>query len=244
MDKPVTKSLRFTLAALGITTALIMVAFPWLLQKAGMNLLALQMLKQLSSQAAASSSIPVSLPDKECHGPWYAGFLAQADGEIEKRNRLWIQAALCEPELIDFMHISSPQDARLASQVLEAFPDNAEAWFWDAEIETDPDEKIASYERGLALAPVNSRQWLLLGNLLLDKGRRLEDEAILRQAMQAFLQACKTGDYGSNGCMGAGSVAEELGDIPLAIQYYHMSHFDWCLRRAVELEQQLQQKQP
>ena len=94
-----------------------------------------------------------------------------------------------------------------------------------------PESAIDLYRQGLALAPDDGRRWLALGELL-----RASDPTA---AEEAYLQACRHGDPGANGCLGAGWLAEQRGDLLRAIEIYRLSNWEGARREADALEQQL-----
>ena len=59
-------------------------------------------------------------------------------------------------------------------------------------------------------------------------------------ALDAFLQACRHGDPGANGCARAAAIAAERGDLEAAIRYYRLSNWSEAEARARELEQRLE----
>jgi tetratricopeptide (TPR) repeat protein len=120
----------------------------------------------------------------------------------------------------------------LARRAIAAQPDNASGYFWLASLlaAEAPDEAIALYRQGVSLAPEDGRGWLALADLL----RAAGDDAL-----DAYLQACLHGDPGANGCLRAGSLAEERGDVAAAIEYYRLSNWDTARSKAAELEQRL-----
>jgi tetratricopeptide (TPR) repeat protein len=99
-----------------------------------------------------------------------------------------------------------------------------------------PAEAIDLYRTGLQLSPHDGHRWLALAELL-EPG----DPAA---ALEAYLQACRNGDPGANGCLRAGSLAEGDGDFSAAIEYYRLSKWSGALDRADELERQLVAGQP
>ncbi len=97
--------------------------------------------------------------------------------------------------------------------------------------QAQPERAIQLYRQGLEGKPNDGVRWYELGDLLVD----IDPMA----AIEAYLQSCIQGDPGKHGCDGAGKIAESLGDIPLAIQYYRRSGWEGAQQRAAELEQGL-----
>lgn len=95
-----------------------------------------------------------------------------------------------------------------------------------------PEAGAAQYYELLLLRPHDGVYWRELGDLL----REHDPNA----AIEAYLQSCRNGDPGSNGCYRAGLTAESQGDYENAIQYYRYSKWEGALKRAVELEAQLE----
>ena len=91
-----------------------------------------------------------------------------------------------------------------------------------------PDRAIQLYRQGLEAKPYDGVRWYELGDLLA--------ETDPHAALAAYHQSCHNGDPGSHGCYGAGLMAEEIGDIPLAVQYYRQSRWENAQQRADELE--------
>jgi hypothetical protein len=58
------------------------------------------------------------------------------------------------------------------------------------------------------------------------------------EALEAYVQSCLNGDPGANGCLRAGALAEQQGDIDAAIGYYRLSKYQESLDRAAALEAQ------
>ncbi len=96
---------------------------------------------------------------------------------------------------------------------------------------TTPDEGAALYRRGLRLSPGDGAAWLALADLL-----RYSDPAA---AEEAYLQACRHGDPGANGCLRAGTLAEARGDTATAIEYYRLSNWEGAQEKAAALERLL-----
>lgn len=177
----------------------------------------------------------LSIQPDNCRYYWFQGFADHFNGNVSERNENWLKAIQCDPGLVLLLHGLYPEDLELAQMVLRAQPESAEAWFWLGDM--IPERKIEYYQRGLALDPTDGRRWLVLGSML----KRID----LQAALQAYLQACYNGDPGANGCLGAGSIAEQLGDPETAILYYRMSRWAPARQKGDELEQQLsRQGQP
>ena len=93
--------------------------------------------------------------------------------------------------------------------------------------EPKPERAIELYRQGLEGKPYDGVRWYELGDLLADTDPQA--------ALVAYHQSCYNGDPGSHGCYPAGLLAEELGDLPLALQYYRLSRYEGAVQRAAEL---------
>jgi tetratricopeptide (TPR) repeat protein len=94
-----------------------------------------------------------------------------------------------------------------------------------------PKRAIQLYRQGLQAAPHDGVRWYELGDLL--KG------ADPQAALEAYHQSCYNGDPGHHGCYPAGLIAEEFGDIQLALHYYRLSKWDEALKKVDQLEDSL-----
>jgi tetratricopeptide (TPR) repeat protein len=99
-----------------------------------------------------------------------------------------------------------------------------------------PERAVALYQQGLTLNPYDGVRWRELGDLLRDT----DSEA----AKEAYYQSCRYGDPGSHGCLEAGRIAEEQGNLEEAIRFYKLSLWQPVLDRANMLEKQLETQQP
>jgi len=168
-----------------------------------------------------------------CRANWHRGVVAKALGKERESGDAWAALIRCSSHFIWLLQIVAPLDHELAELAVEVQPENAEAWFWLADIhfETSQGDPIPLYKHGLQLDPQNGVRWCELGRAL----AREDPHA----AIEAFLQCCHHGDPGANGCWKAGQTAEKLGLIEDAIRYYRLSHWDTPLARANELEAKL-----
>jgi tetratricopeptide (TPR) repeat protein len=202
--------------------------------------------EQHVSESVFSLNKDLSIDQSDCRSLWFLGLLFHHQGKAEARDREWEQLLQfnCSPYYVSFIRALMPTDLKYALTAKEYYPQNADNWFWVAEIYdsyvTGYQQEASSYplaikyyQQGLLLAPNNGQAWLLLGHAIRNSG------GDLKQAVAAYEQACLKGDSGSVGCYYAGKYTEVLGDIPSAIRYYRLSHLQTALERAQELEKQL-----
>ncbi|WP_374686266.1 O-antigen ligase family protein [Promineifilum sp.] len=190
------------------------------------------------SESVEAGRAALALADGNCRAEYYKGLAHHAAGDQTERAAAWARLFGCSADYIAYVAVLAPDDADLARQAIAAQPGSADGYFWLASLVAQanahpsaPDEAIALYRLGLNFAPSDGRRWLALAQLL--RGR--DDTA----ALEAFLQACRHGDPGANGCLGAGQLAEARGDPSAAIGYYRLSNWPGALDRADALERQL-----
>ena len=94
-----------------------------------------------------------------------------------------------------------------------------------------PEEGAAIYYELLHRRPRDGIYWRELADML----REYAPDA----AIEAYLQSCKNGDPGKHGCYEAGRLAEKMGRIDDAIQYYRLSVWPPSLEQANRLERQI-----
>ncbi|MBX7252603.1 MAG: hypothetical protein K1X50_11525, partial [Candidatus Promineofilum sp.] len=183
-----------------------------------------------AAQAAAAAE---PLTAARCRAGWYEGLLLHEAGDIARRSAVWGDLLACAADYTGYMAVLAHDDAALAQQALTVQPDNPAAYFWLASLSAPdkPDEAVALYRQGLALAPGDGRRWLALAELL---DGRDEDGAL-----DAYLQACLHGDPGANGCARAAAIVAARGDLETAIRYYRLSNWSEAQAMADELERQI-----
>jgi tetratricopeptide (TPR) repeat protein len=202
------------------------------------NLLALQTARVLLAGGPLPEASRFGALVKDCRASWFLGALENQAAARPALNDYWRTAVQCDPQRAGMLWAYYPLDLALARQVNEAQPDSAQGWFWLAEL-TDPEETtelIDYYRHGLAIDPSDSYRWRLLGDLLV----KVND---LSAALEAYRMACRTGDAGGHGCLGAGRITEQMGDYEAAIGFYRMSRLPELWERATSLEEKLH-KQP
>ena len=169
---------------------------------------------------------------QDCRINWQISLLAlradiPPDIEINMQNMLD-----CSPKSVDWLILIAPQRTDLALRAAKLYPEEAQIWLWLGDLaKTAEDPTLADkyFTESTRLDPYYGLAWCRLGRIK-------ESQELLDEALYAFWECCQNGDPGSNGCYGAGRIAENLGDIPSAIQYYRRSHWQPALARADELE--------
>ncbi len=96
---------------------------------------------------------------------------------------------------------------------------------------SQPERAIQLYNQGLQTKSWDGIRWYELGDLLRDSNSQA--------ALEAYKKSCYLNDPGNHGCYPAGLVAEELGDVHSAMQYYRLSNWEGAQQRLIELEQAL-----
>lgn len=187
---------RRNLAAL--TTAKAILADPALLAPAGQQI--------------------ATLSGRDCRINYLYGLILTDNQQQAAGNTAWERAIACNPAFIYLLESSVPENRQLAQFAIQQQPAEAEAYFWLAALESQPNPEAAIrlYQQGLQLSPNDGWRWSLLGNLLADRDQQA--------ALEAYLQSCQHGDPPAGGCRAAGRLAESLGDPALAIHYYRLSH--------------------
>jgi tetratricopeptide (TPR) repeat protein len=218
----------------GITLAILVIlslTWPWLETAFQRNRLALQTADGLLAGGPLAEAGQFGALAQDCRASWLLGVIENQTPGKPGLNEYWRTAIQCDPQRAGMLWAYYPRDLDLARQVNAAQPESAEGWFWLAEL-TDPEqtaELIDYYRHGLAIDPSDSYRWRLLGDLLV----KVED---LPAALEAYRMACRTGDAGGHGCLGAGRIAEQMGDYEAAIGFYQMSRLPELWERAKELE--------
>ncbi len=168
-----------------------------------------------------------------CAPSWFAGLQQNAAGETAARDAAWTSLLDCTDRFIPFMAVLAPDNAALATEAIARQPAAAAGHFWLAEqlAISEPAEAVGVYLEGLRYAPGDGRNWLALGDLLA--------ESQPAAAQEAYLQACLNGDPGANGCLRAGGIAEQQGEMQRAIEIYRLSNYAGARERADRLESAL-----
>jgi tetratricopeptide (TPR) repeat protein len=201
------------------------------------NLLALETARGLlagESLPEASQFEPLAT---DCRASWLLGVRKNQAAAQPTLNEYWRHAIQCDPQRAGMLWAYYPLDLGLARQVNAAQPKSAQGWFWLAELTAaeQTDQLIEYYRQGLAIDPSDSYRWRLLGDLLV----KADD---LAAALEAYRMACRTGDAGGHGCLGAGKIAEQMGDYGAAVGFYRMSRLPELWERAEKLAEQWQER--
>ena len=215
--------------SVALLLAISALAFP--VNRAGQ--LAVHALLDPSADAFATADSLRELSSRNCRAGWYEGLVRHLMGDADGRAVAWGGLVGCSANYTEYMAVLAPIDIELARAAIVAQPESAAGYFWlaPALAAEAPDEAITLFQQGLELSPTDGQRWLALAELL-----ETRDQAA---ALDAYLQACKNGDPGANGCLRAGGVAEAQGDVTAAIEYYRLSKWSGALERANELEKQI-----
>lgn len=202
----------------------------------------------LSNRLTSSSTLDAltDLSNQDCSIHRFRGLVADRLGRVAESDESWWALTACPSDVVvGMLRGTLSQRTDLAEAFARSRPDSVDAWLWLAETATKSSADwavpqteserlrvIEAYRRALALSPSMSVTWVRLGYLLAAQN----DPSA---AIEAYLNACRTGDAGFNGCYRAGLTAEGTGDIAAAIQYYRLSRWPPAWQQADQLEQQL-----
>jgi tetratricopeptide (TPR) repeat protein len=212
------------LISIGVLTAALVGAHLWASWQWNLNALNL----------IHTKGIPKSIMDLDCPQIWLTGMIAGQRGDHTAQRQAFKQVMRCSPDYLPLIQAVLPKDLEIAQLATQYYPMNAKAWFWlgEAAILTDPHEAQQAYFRTVALAPHNGLGWCRLGI-------SYQQTSELEKAAEAYLNCCLNADPGKNGCVNAGRVMEQLGDLNQAIEYYRLSQWEEALKRAKELDAML-----
>lgn len=190
------------------------------------------------ADVGASTAALGELSAENCSARWYEGLVRHMNGDSDGRGAIWRDLLGCSDDYTGYMSVLAADDVALARHAVAVQPNSAASHFWlAAAVSADtPAEAIELYRTGLRLSPHDGHRWLALAELL--------EPGEPAAALEAYLQACRNGDPGANGCLRAGSLAEGDGNFAAAIEYYRLSKWSGALDRADELERQLVAGQP
>ena len=185
------------------------------------------------SQGSASFTSNISEPAFSCNESWLKTMALYKTGGLPE-EAAWQAVLTCGPDYLPLLQAVQPANRKLAEQAATLYPNNAKVWFWLGEINNPKDgaSALEDYQKAVSLDPSYALAWCRVGSALESANRTQE-------AADAFLNCCRLGDPGSNGCYGAGRMEEKLGNPEKAIEYYRLSLWGGALQRADELEKQL-----
>ncbi len=179
---------------------------------------------------AAQSLEPLAKED--CRVYWQVVMLGSAGGNSANLDDPMGELLACTPRSIDWLLLVAPERSDLALQATQLYPQEPKAWFWLGDLAKASGDQLEAkqyFTESVRLDKAYALAWCRLGLIN-------ENEGLIADAEEAYLQCCQNGDPGSNGCYGAGRMAEKLDDIPNAIRYYRRSHWLPALERADMLE--------
>jgi tetratricopeptide (TPR) repeat protein len=222
--------LRSGLLILSLTAACILLFQPF--QR---NLAFSQGLKAIIVQPGnydRAFSLLTPIIGEDCRVNWQIILLANGNGKPQEVESYINNLLACSPESVYLLLTIFPTRVDLANQVSQLYPKEPKAWFWLGDLANQSGDILQAKEyfiESVNLDPAYGLAWCRLGIIY-------EQQNLLNDAEDAFWQCCQNGDPGSNGCYGAGRMAEQLNDIPSAIKFYNHSHWQPALQRADELE--------
>jgi tetratricopeptide (TPR) repeat protein len=169
---------------------------------------------------------------EDCRVNWQIILLTNGKEKPEEVEPYINNLFVCSPESVDLLLSIFPAQIELANRASQLYPEEPKAWFWLGDLANQSGDILQAkeyFEESVNLDPAYALAWCRLGSIN-------EQQSLLADAEEAFWQCCQNGDPGSNGCYGAGRMAEKLNDIPAAIKFYNHSHWLPALQRADELE--------
>jgi hypothetical protein len=157
----------------------------------------------------------------------------EAKGQTGAQSRYLERLIQCSGRRLLLVARLLPGEQHLAEVAVLHHPESSESWLWLARSrgKVAPSATVEYYRRALLLDPRNGLAWRELGDLIATSNPNA--------AMEAYLQSCRNGDPGYNGCWLAGGLAERQGLPQSAISYYRESQWPPALERAALLERQL-----
>lgn len=177
--------------------------------------------------AAALEAVPA------CRARWLEGVLADRRDRPLERDTAWSELVRCSARYFGLLEQAVPTHLTLARLGVESQPQSPDSHFYLARAlratGADADEAAESFRRGLALDPSDALAWVQLADLLAEDDRRA--------ALEAYREACRRGDPGANACWRGGRLAEELGDLGTALEFYDRSHWIVARRRGEDLRE-------
>lgn len=107
----------------------------------------------------------ISLESGSCRVTWLLSNVDGAYGNLWQRDQARVTTLRCSSAYIHIVKASAPNDIDLAILATQVHPDQAQSWFWLAElyIDSEPEKAITAYWQGLQLAPDADRAWAEMG---------------------------------------------------------------------------------
>jgi tetratricopeptide (TPR) repeat protein len=168
---------------------------------------------------------------KDCRVNWQIVLLAYHMDTLPGVEPYLNNLLVCTPRSVGWLLLIAPQREDLAFRATQLYPQEPKTWFWVGNLAATSGDLIQAekyFSDSVRLDPTYALASCRLGSIYEQQGQS-------QAAFDSFRQCCENGDPGSNGCYGAGRMAEELNDIPTAIRYYSRSHWLPALQRADEL---------
>jgi tetratricopeptide (TPR) repeat protein len=150
---------------------------------------------------------------------WVEAAVARCKGDEVAALDAMRAALQAGPGRLNMARAMEPYNVEMARFAAGRYPQTAEAQFWLGDAlrkEKRPEEAVAAYEKGLAIAPGEADTWLEVGNLYYARSD-------LPAAARAYDRACALKDSGYNGCSRAGDVYMEMKDYERAALSYAQS---------------------
>ncbi|MBI5646196.1 MAG: O-antigen ligase family protein [Ignavibacteriae bacterium] len=185
---------------------------------------------------AVLSGTPPPLFEGPATGEWLRGLAYHHLKDPLRRDSSWHNVLATDSRYILLVRQAAPENRGLSDWALQTHPASARACFWAAALRAREDTAAAIrlYRRGLAVDANAALEWRALGDLLKDHDPRA--------AIWAYLESCRRGDPGANGCLLAGITAEKLGEYRDAVRYYRMSRWRGAHTLADSLERRMAQR--
>lgn len=200
---------------------------PFLIPALKQNLLSLRYL----ALVGGAKEIPAAT-NPDCSERWlYLSALMLS--KQSPRDEDWLPLLSCD-RYLPILLATQPRSRSLAEQAALLYPNNAQVWLWLGDIITSTDlpQALQAYQNATEVNSTNGLAWCRLG-------RSLESLNQPQKSAEAYLNCCRLGDPGVNGCWGAGRMYEKLSDVSSAIEAYRHSTWSTALQRADVLEKQL-----
>lgn len=202
------------------------------------NEISIQVMKGLHGDPAQVVKAKPALAEmaaQNCRANWILGLVFERLGDQNAKLAVWQRLLDCSKADINLLVLKNADNEQFTRLIVQHYPSDPDALFSLAMIilKKNPAEAVGLFEQVVAYRPQDGYSWCRLGYLY-ENGKQFE------KAANAFLNCCQNGDPGSHGCWGAGRMMEKLGNPLKAIEYYRLSQWETALKRADELEKQIQ----